>query len=84
MQVDGFLLSLILATGFFAPPAFAQDPPSESASAVEEQQEDEPSMELLEFLADWETTEGEQLDPEEIEQMPALDAATKEDAFNDR
>ncbi len=87
MRVDGFLLGLILATVFFTPQAFAEDPPPESSAVAEETREEkteEPSMELLEFLAEWETTEGERLDPEEIKQMPALDDAPKEDTSNDR
>ena len=40
-----------------------------SAIASEPTAQDPPSIELLEFLGDWETANGEWIDPGELEQM---------------
>ena len=63
------LWSTLLLLGLLSSPAFAQEPEQVRNSTEESEM---PSLELLEFLADWETEDGEWIDPEELEQI-ALD-----------
>lgn len=43
-----------------------------------------PDADLLEFLADWETSDGQWIDPTTLEQvMPQIDATLKEAEPND-
>jgi len=61
---------MIILCGLLSSPAMAQetaigktgDPPAEVDTET-------PSMDLLEFLGDWETNDGEWIDPEEMEQI---------------
>jgi len=63
------LWSTVLLLGLLSSPAYGQEP-----GQVRERSENTemPSLELLEFLGDWETDDGEWVDPEELEQI-ALD-----------
>ena len=53
------LVSLLLAGLLFIRPAQAEE-------TSQERETEPPSAELLEFLADWETADGEWLDPMEL------------------
>ncbi len=70
----GPLWSTVLLLGLLNFPAFAQEP-----GQVREGSENTemPSLEFLEFLGDWETDDGEWIDPEELEQI-ALDDQEQE------
>jgi hypothetical protein len=50
-----------------------------SAAAARGDEEDPPSMEILEFLADWETDEGEWIDPTTLDQMSLPDQEQEDD-----
>ena len=39
-----------------------------------------PAMELLEFLADWETTDGRWVDPLELEELPETPVPVKDES----
>jgi hypothetical protein len=69
------LWSTVLLLGLLSAPAFAQAP-----GQVREGSEDSemPSLELLEFLGDWETDDGEWIDPEELEQIALTDQEQEE------
>lgn len=67
-----YLWSTILLLGWLSPPVFAQEP--EPAGTEESEM---PSLELLEFLGDWETDDGEWIDPEELEQIALSDQEQK-------
>ena len=58
----------ILLLGLLGSPAFAQEP-----EQVGTEESEMPSLELLEFLGDWETDDGEWIDPEELEQIALTD-----------
>jgi hypothetical protein len=62
------LWSTVLLLGLLSSPALAQDPGQIRESASNENTET-PSLEFLEFLGDWETDDGEWIDPEELEQI---------------
>jgi hypothetical protein len=47
------------------------------AGAVCAEEEEQPSLELLEFLADWETSEGQWIDPTELDQWTVPDKEEK-------
>lgn len=47
------------------------------AGAVCGEEEEPPSLELLEFLADWETSEGRWIDPTELDQWTVPDKEEK-------
>ena len=47
------------------------------ASAVCGEEEEPPSLELLEFLADWETSEGRWIHPTELDQWTVPDKEEK-------
>lgn len=68
----GPLWSLLLLLGLLSAPAMAQDPDQARKSAPQEKTE-APSLEFLEFLGDWETDDGEWIDPEELEQITLTD-----------
>ncbi len=64
------LWSTVLLLGLLSTPAWAQEP--EQARKTSDESEI-PSLELLEFLGDWETDDGEWIDPEELEQIALTD-----------
>jgi hypothetical protein len=64
------LWSTVLLLGLLSSPALAQEP-DQNREATEEMEM--PSLELLEFLGDWETEDGEWIDPEELEQIAITD-----------
>jgi hypothetical protein len=64
------LWSTVLLLGLLSSPALAQEP-DQNREATEEMEM--PSLELLEFLGDWETEDGEWIDPEELEQIVVTD-----------
>jgi hypothetical protein len=64
------LWSTILLLGLLSAPAFAQEP-EQARKKVEEAET--PSLEFLEFLGDWETDDGEWIDPEELDQIALTD-----------
>lgn len=64
------LWSVALLLGLLNAPALAQEP----GQVREESENTEmPSLEFLEFLGDWETDDGEWIDPEELEQIALTD-----------
>ena len=65
----------VLLLGLLSSPAFAQEP-DQGRKNVEDSEI--PSLELLEFLGDWETDDGEWIDPEELEQIALTDQEQKE------
>ena len=60
------LWSTVLLLGLLSFPAFAQEPGQVRENAENTEM---PSPEFLEFLGDWETEDGEWIDPEELEQI---------------
>ena len=68
MPVKFFWLALVLATGLNTAMVYAGDPPPGKDNDAEA-----PSLEFLEFLGDWETDDGEWIDPEELEQIETID-----------
>lgn len=70
MPGNARLWSTVLLLGLLNSPAFAQESgPVREGTEVAEM----PSLELLEFLGDWETDDGEWIDPEELEQIALTD-----------
>jgi hypothetical protein len=65
-----YLLSTVLLLGLLSSPALAQEPGQVGAS---QENIETPSLEFLEFLGDWETDDGEWIDPEELEQIAIAD-----------
>lgn len=49
------------------------------AGAVCAEEEEQPSLELLEFLADWETSEARWIDPTELDQWTVPDKEEEND-----
>ena len=68
------LWSALLLSGLLSSPTFAQEP--EQATSEESEA---PSLEFLEFLGDWETDDGEWIDPEELEQIALTDQEQEEE-----
>jgi hypothetical protein len=66
----GPLWSLLLLLGLLTSPALAQEPGQVRKST---ENTEAPSLEFLEFLGDWETDDGEWIDPEELEQITLTD-----------
>ena len=64
------LWSAILLMGLLNTPALAQEPGQVGTSR---ENSETPSLEFLEFLGDWETDDGEWIDPEELEQITLTD-----------
>lgn len=64
------LLSMALLLGMLTTPASAQEP---GPVALPPEDSEMPSLELLEFLGDWETDDGEWIDPEELDQIAIAD-----------
>jgi hypothetical protein len=69
-QDKAHLWSTVLLLALLSSPALAQEPGP--ADAAQENIET-PSIEFLEFLGDWETDDGEWIDPEELEQIALTD-----------
>ena len=67
------LWSAVLLLGLLSVPAFAQEP-----APGRETSED---TEFLEFLGNWETDDGEWIDPEELEQIALTDQ--EQEAYED-
>jgi len=61
-----WLVLLALLAPLHAAPAGADEPSA-------------PSLELLEFLGDWETEDGEWVDPGDLLEMPELDPEKSDD-----
>lgn len=72
-KVEGWPV-LLFAGWLIASPVWAQDPP---AGKKETNSGSAPSLEFLEYLGEFETDEGEWVDPEELEQMESMDEADK-------
>jgi hypothetical protein len=49
------------------------------AGPVFGEEEEQPSLEMLEFLADWETSEGRWIDPTELDQWTVPDKEEEND-----
>jgi len=64
------LWSTVLLLGLLNAPALAQEPEPIRENTEETET---PSLELLEFLGDWEMDDGEWIDPEELEQIALTD-----------
>jgi hypothetical protein len=60
----------VLLLGLLNAPALAQEPEPIRENTEETET---PSLELLEFLGDWEMDDGEWIDPEELEQIALTD-----------
>ena len=71
-QGKACLWSTVLLLGLLNSPVLAQDPGHVRENAPKENTE-MPSLEFLEFLGDWETDDGEWIDPEELEQITITD-----------
>ena len=61
-----YLWCTVLLLGLLNSPALAQEP-GQVRESIENAET--PSLEFLEFLGDWETDDGEWIDPEELEQI---------------
>ena len=73
--VKAHLWGTLLLLGLLNAPVFAQEP----GQAREKSEDTEmPSLEFLEFLGDWETEDGEWIDPEELEQIALTDQEQEE------
>jgi len=68
----GPLWSTVLLLGLLYSPAWALEP-GQVRQAMPPEEAERPSLELLEFLGDWETDDGEWIDPEELEQIAIAD-----------
>ena len=64
------LWSTVLLLGLLSSPALAQAP---GQVGTPQENMETPSLEFLEFLGDWETDDGEWIDPEELEQISLTD-----------
>lgn len=65
MPVKPLWLAFVLVTGLNLAVVHADEPTLE--------EEDAATLEFLEFLGDWETEDGEWVDPEELEQIETID-----------
>jgi len=72
---NGRLWGAVLLAGLLSSPGFAQEPGQLREGSEESEM---PSLELLEFLGDWETDDGEWIDPEELEQIALIDQEQEE------
>ncbi len=70
MKPADFFIGLFLAAWCGAMPAHAEPPATVSN---EQPTEVAASMEFLEFLGEFETEDGEWIDPDELEQMEGID-----------
>ena len=67
-----YLWSMVLLLGLSSSPAWTQET-GQVRQALPPEEAERPSLELLEFLGDWETDDGEWIDPEELEQSVIAD-----------
>lgn len=75
--VTGLLIALLISSA----PVYAEPPSNEGQN---NSSDTSPSLELLEYLGEFETEDGEWIDPEELEQMDDINdnpepPGTKED-----
>lgn len=78
MQVRFYLMGAMLILAALSAPVQAQ--PTESTATNKRQAkkgQEIPTLEMLEFLGEWETEDGQWIDPEELEQMPLPDSKKK-------
>lgn len=68
------LFATLIVWGWLAAPAWAQQPETDAGK-----EEELPSMELLEFLGEWETEDGEWIDPEELDEIALTGQEQKDD-----
>jgi len=66
------LWSTVLLLGLLSSQALAQEP-GQVRQAVPPEEAERPTLEFLEFLGDWETDDGEWIDPEELEHIAIVD-----------
>jgi hypothetical protein len=66
------LWSMVLLLGLSSSPAWTQET-GQVRQALPPEEAERPSLELLEFLGNWETDDGEWIDPEELEQIAITD-----------
>lgn len=71
------LWSTVLLLGLLSVPVLAQEP-DQVRQAIPPEEIEMPSLELLEFLGDWETDDGVWIDPEEMEQIALTTQEQKE------
>ena len=71
---------LLFAGWLVTSPAWSQEPGPEWKEATKG---NGPSLELLEFLGEFETDEGEWIDPEELDQMESIDELDKSQESNE-
>ncbi len=77
------LWSTVLLLGLLSSPALAQEP-GQGREAAPQEDAEMPSLELLEFLGDWETDDGEWIDPEELEQIAVTDPEQEQEHENEK
>lgn len=77
------LWSTVLLLGLLSYPALAQEP-GQGREAAPQEDTEMPSLELLEFLGDWETDDGEWIDPEELEQIADADQEQEQEHENEQ
>ena len=78
MPVKLYFMGTVFMLTILSTPALAQQ--AESAQTSKRQQEtgpENPSLEFLEFLGEWETEDGRWIDPEELDQMSLPDTEKK-------
>ena len=66
LRLKGLLMLLLVSIGMYT-------------HADEQQPQDAPTEEMLEFLAAWETRDGEWLGPESVSQMPEVEESKAQD-----
>lgn len=67
-QAKKFIMAALLIFTFL-PHGNALEP-EEVEKAPTEQEKETPDLEFLEFLGEWETEDGDWIDPEDLENMP--------------
>ena len=72
LPVKAYLWSMVLLLGLSSSPAWTQET-GQVRQALPPEEAERPSLEFLEFLGDWETDDGEWIDPEELEQIAITD-----------
>ncbi len=70
MPVKPFWLALVITAGLNAGSLYAEEP-----VVIED---DAATLEFLEFLGEWETEDGEWVDPEELDQIETIDQEQEE------
>ena len=70
MLVKGLISTIIFFLSFFPMSAFGDDSETKDHEKLAEgTKQEHPTMEMLEFLADWETKEGKWIDPTKFEEI---------------